>query len=196
MTQLNATTTESITTEHIIELVCLRFGIGRREIDGRKLSRRLARYRFIVFAMMQKHVRINVTSIGKHFSLDHTSVMYGLTHFVNHMRTSEVWRDDIRYIESTLNQGVEHVIGEIVSMRKPIVEKLKRPVKVVEPVAPKTWAKLNQASNYKPTITRKECEPTVDPARVNHRMLWFDYMEWKLRNPIDWFLAKRGSEAA
>lgn len=181
---LQATTTTPIGINDIIELVCARFGIARNEIDGRKVTRRNAKYRFIVFAMMQKHTGLTCAKISRHFNIDHTSVMYGLTHYTSVMREHDLWRADIHYIESTLDSGIEQVVGEIASMRQPAKPVVVKP----KPVEQKSWRVLREPVGYRASIPK--CEATSEPARINHQLMWSNYAEWKLRNPLDWFKSK------
>lgn len=196
MTQLNALAESKIAIDEIVALVCARFNISRGEIVASKISRRNSKYRFVVFAMMQKHTGMSCAEISRFFRIDHTSVLYGLTHYVQVMKQNDLWRADIAYIESTLDAGVERVVGEIAAMTRPKVIEKPKPKMVT--VAPKSlWSKQTKTAEYRATIKPIECEPiNNEPARENHRLLWHNYAEWKLRNPIEWFMHKSKSEAA
>lgn len=169
--------------ERIINVTCNRFAIEPRELQGRKLPRRLAQYRFVVFAMIQKHLGLKLYAIGALFKMEHTSVLHGIRVVNNELMHNPVWRADIEYIDGVLSGSIEPVVEPV------IVEPAVVPV-VVEP-------KAREPVGYAATISKAALETITDSesARTDHRRMWFDFAAWKIDNPLSDFIEAKAEPA-
>lgn len=61
---------------NIIELVCEKTGLTRRELMAKDRSRRVVEARQICMYMIRKYTNMTLTAIGRAFNRDHTTIIH------------------------------------------------------------------------------------------------------------------------
>ena len=89
----------------IRRLVCLRYGVTRAEIVGRRRLSRLAVPRHVAFWLALKVTGASSSEIGRAFGRDHTTVLHGFGNV-------EAWRQRDQELRAWTDQVVATMDGE------------------------------------------------------------------------------------
>jgi chromosomal replication initiation ATPase DnaA len=74
------------TIDNIIDYICKRYEVSKIELLGKKRTLDIVRARNIIHNLLSEKYKMNLTSIGKYFKQDHTTVLHSIKMKLNKQR--------------------------------------------------------------------------------------------------------------
>jgi len=94
---------ENLTSDKIIDVVCKYYNVVRADLLGRKKNKEIVDPRMICMYLMTELLDIPLTSIGKIFSRDHTTVIHARDKITDGIRKNSKLKTTINDLRSMLN---------------------------------------------------------------------------------------------
>lgn len=185
-------------TTDITALVSAKLGVSVSDINSRIRVGKPVHARQLVWYLANKYGKLRLCELGRQFKRNHTTVMHGINAVKLGAMSDAWWKSTVDYFNSIMDAGVDAMMSEIAASKKvappppkiqlPKEKKEYKPAPVVAKPVVTTPAHPN---GYRPRITRPqlaEIDELVDEARVDHRLMWFDFEAWKQIHRLEIFV--------
>ena len=94
---------ESLTSDKVIDVVCKYYNVARADLLGRKKNKEIVDPRMVCMYLMTEILDMPLTSIGKIFSRDHTTVIHARDKITEGVRKGGKLKTTINDLRSMLN---------------------------------------------------------------------------------------------